>query len=269
MNGLVGKQIGVAAVRSAKEISILIEKQGGTPVIYPIQGKQQLNEEISAQNITDFLAEPFDWAIFTTGIGAKTLTESAVNIGLHDPFFEKLRHTNIAVRGSKTMNWMKGNSLQAHIVSEDGTMKDLLAALSVEYAGKSPQRVFVQAYDLDDDKLKEVLEEQGHSVYLSRPYSYKKPDAEVVKGLKQAIIQQSLDALVFTSKTQVRNLFSEEPDNAQLADAFNGNVLAVAVGKVTAQELENNGIVNVLQPENQKMGAMVVEINRYYRQKNA
>lgn len=37
MNGLAGKKIGVAAVRAAKEISLLIEKQSGTPVILPIQ----------------------------------------------------------------------------------------------------------------------------------------------------------------------------------------------------------------------------------------
>ncbi|AQQ53577.1 uroporphyrinogen-III synthase [Planococcus lenghuensis] len=265
MTGLAGKQIGIAAVRSAKEISILIEKKGGTPVIYPIQGKQQLNEQISAQNIHDFLAEPFDLAIFTTGIGAKTLTESAIAIGQDDLFFEKLRHTNIAVRGSKTMNWMKAHSLQASIVSEDGTMKKLLTVLAAEYADKRPQRVFIQAYDLDDDKLKKALEEKGHSVYLSRPYSYKKPDPEVVRGLEHAILQRSLDALIFTSKTQVKNLFSEEADHQRLVDAFNGNVLGVAVGKVTAHELEKQGVENVLQPESPKMGAMVVKVDRYYQ----
>lgn len=266
MNGLAGKKIGVAAVRAAKEISLLIEKQSGTPVILPIQGRQRLNEDISSQNITDFLAESFDWAIFTTGIGARTLTDSAESIGLQSRYIDKLKETNLAVRGSKTMKWIKEHGLEPVHVSEDGTMNNLLAALAEEYEGKSPQRIFLQAYDQDDDKLKSILEEKGHSVYLSRPYSYEKPDSLVVDQLKQSIIAQSLDAIVFTSKTQVRNIFADTGQSQELVNAFNDRVLAVAVGKVTAQELESNGINQVLQPEHQKMGAMIVAIDHHYRQ---
>lgn len=269
MNGLAGKKIGVAAVRAAKEISVLIEKQSGTPVILPIQGRQRLNEDISAQNITDFLAEDFDWAIFTTGIGARTLTDSAEGIGLQSRYIDKLKDTQLAVRGSKTMKWIKEHGLEPLHVAEDGTMANLLAALAEEYKGKSPQRIFLQAYDQDDDKLKSLLEEDGHSVYLSRPYSYEKPDSLVVDQLKQSIIEQSLDAIVFTSKTQVKNIFAVQEQQAQLVESFNDQVLAVAVGKVTAQELESHGIVHVLQPEHQKMGAMIVAMDRHYREQEA
>lgn len=268
MNGLAGKKIGVAAVRAAKEISVLIEKQSGTPVILPIQGRQRLNEDISEQNITDFLAEDFDWAIFTTGIGARTLTDSAEGIGLQSRYIDKLKETQLAVRGSKTMKWIKEKGLEPVYVSEDGTMDNLLAALAEEYTGKSPQRIFLQAYDLDDHKLKNILEGYGHSVYLSRPYSYEKPDAFVVDQLKQSIIEQSLDAIVFTSKTQVKNIFAEPNQGKQLVAAFNDRVLAVAVGKVTAKELESNGIKQVLQPEHQKMGAMIVAIDHHYRRQS-
>ncbi len=269
MKGLAGKKIGVAAVRASKEISLLIEKQSGTPVILPIQGRQRLNEQISEENISDFLAGTFDWAIFTTGIGARTLTDSAESIGLLEPYINKLNSTKLAVRGSKTMKWIKEHDLKPIYVSDDGTMANLLAALTEEYKGKSPQRIFLQAYDQDDDKLKSLLEENGHSVYLSRPYSYEKPDSLVVDQLKQSIIEQSLDAIVFTSKTQVKNIFADGEQQAQLIQAFNDRVFAVAVGKVTAQELENHGIVQVLQPEHQKMGAMIVALDRHYRQQEA
>ena len=166
------------------------------------------------------------------------------------------------------MKWIKEHGLEPIHVSEDGTMNNLLAALDEEYKGKSPQRIFLQAYDQDDDKLKSILEENGHTVYLSRPYSYEKPDALVVEQLKQSIIEQSLDAIVFTSKTQVRNIFADPDQSAQLIEAFNDQVLAVAVGKVTAKELESNGIKQVLQPEHQKMGAMIVAIDHHYRQQH-
>src|SRR5690606_2046238 len=88
----------------------------------------------------------------------------------------------------------------------------------------------------------------------------------VVDQLKQSILAQSLDAIVFTSKTQVRNIFADTGQSQELVNAFNDRVLAVAVGKVTAQELESNGINQVLQPEHQKMGAMIVAIDHHYRQ---
>lgn len=266
MNGLAGKKIGVAAVRAAKEISVLIEKQAGTPVIFPIQGRQRLNEAISAQNITDFLGESFDWAIFTTGVGARTLTDCATTMGLHSLYVDKLNNTKLAVRGSKTMKWVKETKLAPIYVSEDGTMSNLLATLGQEFKDRSPQRIFLQAYDLDDHKLKKILEEEGHSVYLSRPYAYEKPDPLVVNGLKQSIVEQSLDAIVFTSKTQVNNIFGDQQQQPNLINAFNDRVLAVAVGKVTASALESQGIKQVLQPNHQKMGAMIVAIEHHYRQ---
>src|SRR5690606_27833381 len=147
--------------------------------------------------------------------------DSAENIGLQSRYLDKLKETKLAVRGSKTMKWIKEHGLEPVHVSEDGTMNNLLAALAEEYEGKSPQRIFLQAYDQDDDKLKSILEEKGHSVYLSRPYSYEKPDSLVVDQLKQSIIAQSLDAIVFTSKTQVRNIFADTEQSQELVNAFN------------------------------------------------
>jgi uroporphyrinogen-III synthase len=268
VNGLDGKRIGVAADRSADTISTLVRKKGGTPVVYSIQGKQQLNEQTSTKNVKDFLAKHFDWAIFTTGVGANTLAVSSVNAGLHSQYIKKLNHTNLAIRGRKTLEWMKKNSLQASRVSQDGTMEDLLEVFADEHPYSRKRHVFLQAYNQDDAKLKHALEKTGCSVYLSKPYSYQRPNPQVVSRLKTAIIDQLLDAVVFTSKTQVQNIFTDQADIQKLVRSFNDQVLAVAVGKVTANELESKGVVNVLQPNHPKMGAMVVEIDRYYRQMN-
>ncbi|UOR12800.1 uroporphyrinogen-III synthase [Halobacillus amylolyticus] len=268
MNGLDGKQIGVAADRSAEPLSNLIHKKGGNPVVYSIQGKQTLNEQTSCQNIKDYLSETFDWTIFTTGIGAKALADSSVEAGLYPAFIEKLNETNLAIRGKKTLNWCKNNAVQVSMVSEDGTMENLLRTFADEQiAGKRP-RVFLQAYNQDDAKLKDELEKIGCSVYLSQPYFYEAPIPQILNELKKAVIEQSLDAVVFTSKTQVKNLLADYPDTQKIIQAFNKQVLAVAVGKVTANELKRNGILNVLQPDHPKMGPMVVALDRYYQQVN-
>ncbi|KGX91811.1 uroporphyrinogen-III synthase [Pontibacillus marinus] len=266
MKGLDNKRIAVAASRKADTISILLEKKGGKPIPYPIQGEMELHEQTSFQNVRDLVEQPFEWVVLTTGIGSKTLTQAAANNALHNAFFEKLKQTNIAIRGSKTMSWLKENELSPTIVTEDGTMETLLHDLERRKSPESYNRLFLQAYNQDDAVWKDALEDLGFTVYLSQPYAYKRPDEQVTRDLRQEIIKQSIDAVLFTSKTQVQNLFEKQGDH-QLVHSFNDQVLAVAVGKVTAKELEKQGIVHVLQPETPKMGAMVVELDNYYRQK--
>ncbi|WP_028783668.1 uroporphyrinogen-III synthase [Thalassobacillus devorans] len=263
MSSLEGKRIGIAAERKAEVISKMIRNKGGIPVIYPLQGMQHLNKDISSKNIYDFLEKPFDWVVLTTGIGAATLEEAAKTAGVHKEFVNKLSQTKIAVRGRKTMQWLKENALQAERVSSDGTMENLLSAFHADSSGGD---IFLQAYNQEDAKLKNSLEHLGNNVYLSQPYFYEQPLTEVVRSLKYDIADLYLDTVVFTSKTQVRNLFHDETGREILVKAFNHRVLAAAIGKVTAGELSAQGITDVLQPEDSKMGAMVVAIDHHYRQ---
>ncbi|MBM7551330.1 uroporphyrinogen-III synthase [Thalassobacillus pellis] len=263
MTGLTGKRVGIAADRSADTISTMVEKKGGTPLKYPLQGQRHLNEQTSLNDVRTFLEAPFDWVILTTGIGASTLANEAEKHGLLTAFVEKLAESKLAVRGKKTLQWCKEFSLSPSLTSKDGTMDGLLSDLSAGTTGNL--NIFLQAYNQDDIKIKNTLEKDGHTVVLSKPYSYQKPDTKVISRFRQQIIQRSLDAAIFTSKTQVRNLFENVMKTDHLSASFNSHVLAVAVGKVTAQELEQHGIDHVLQPEDAKMGAMVVALDRFYK----
>ncbi|MFG6117551.1 uroporphyrinogen-III synthase [Halobacillus sp. MO56] len=263
MSSLEGKRIGIAAERKAEVISKMIRNKGGIPVVYPLQGMQHLNEDTSRKNIYDFLEKKFDWMVLTTGIGAAILGDAAKKAGVHKEFLNKLHQTKLAVRGKKTMQWLKENALQAERVSSDGTMENLLSAFHTD---SNRGDVFLQAYNQDDARLKDALEHLGNSVYLSQPYYYEQPLKEVVRSLKCDIADLYLDTVVFTSKTQVRNLFNDDSGREILVKAFNHKVLPAAIGKVTAGELSAQGITDVLQPVDSKMGAMVVAIEHHYRQ---
>ncbi|MGP4059781.1 uroporphyrinogen-III synthase [Halobacillus sp. H74] len=263
MTGLEGKKVGIAADRSADSISNLVVNMGGIPAVYPIQGTKRLNEATCKQNVEDYLNETFDWVILTTGIGARTLADNAETHGFHDSLINKLSEEPLAIRGSKTLDWLKENGLRPSVIADDGTMNNLFERLiMVDKDVKG--RVFLQAYNQDDAYLKQFLEKQGYSVYLSRPYVFEAPLPDVLQELKEEITSLKMDAVIFTSKTQVLNLFSNAAEHGGLVEAFNTDVLAVAVGKVTANELESQGINNVLQPKRQKMGAMVVTLDRYF-----
>ncbi|MBH0229460.1 uroporphyrinogen-III synthase [Halobacillus yeomjeoni] len=265
MKGLTNKRIAVAADRRADAIQNLIENMGGTSISFPSQGRQRLNEEVSRQNISDYLTQSYDWVILTTGIGARTLADSAYELGCQGAFIEKLNKDQLAIRGSKTIDWLKENELQPSFIAEDGTMENLLEKLKEKLDVNNNPHVFLQAYHQDDAKLKKDLEKLGCTVYLSKPYSFEPPIEKTVLQLKKKIKEQTIDAVVFTSKTQVINVFQDLGARASLTESFNDGVLAVAVGKVTAKELESHGIEYVLQPSKPKMGTMVVEMNRFYQ----
>jgi uroporphyrinogen-III synthase len=263
MKGLLNKKIAIAADRQSEAIALLVAKQGGCPEVYPIQGKWQLNKEICKENVLSLINGSFDWVVLTTGIGAKSLEEAAIELDQRDAFFKALRKAKLAIRGSKTVNWLKQNGLAYEKTAADGTMDHLIRLLA---ENQYPQNttLFLQLYDQDNQCLETSFANLGFSVYLSQPYRYEEPNPLVLKGLTEKIQEQSLDAVVFTSKTQVKNLFQQHEHASSLSAAFNEKVLAAAVGKVTAYEVGKYGVKNCLQPQNPKMGEMIVRLSEYY-----
>ncbi|WP_159462220.1 uroporphyrinogen-III synthase [Halobacillus sp. Marseille-P3879] len=262
MTALTGKSIAIAADRQAAAIGELVHKQGGTPVTVPIQGRKVLNEREAEKDVKKLIGSHFDYVILTTGIGSKALEEAATRIGEHEAYIESLRETKLAVRGSKTIKWLKEKDLKPFIVSEDGTMKELIGALSdLQLNG---EKVFLQQYNKEEERLLNQLTALPIELYQSLPYHYIEPEEETLHKLQNLIIDQKVDAVVFTSKTQVQNLF--ETGSRQLSGAFADKVLAVAVGSVTADELKSYGIHRIVEPAKPKMGAMIIALTNYYKQ---
>ncbi|MOA32014.1 bifunctional uroporphyrinogen-III synthetase/response regulator domain protein [compost metagenome] len=50
----------------------------------------------------------------------------------------------------------------------------------------------------------------------------------------------------------------------ELIQALEGPVIAVAVGKVTAQGLFEAGVPRVVAPKEERMGSMMIELARYF-----
>ncbi|REJ06363.1 uroporphyrinogen-III synthase [Halobacillus trueperi] len=264
MSGLKGKKVGIAAVRRSEAIEKLITNMGGEPFVFPLQGEQLLDEKASRRHVEDYLRQSFSRVILTTGIGARTLSDAAIRENLDGLFLQKLEKESLAIRGSKTMDWLKTNELFPDVISEDGTMENLLSQIPVVDQTET-RKIFLQTYNEDEEFLIRKLEKKGYSVYRANPYRFLPPDPVVVEDLALHIANAQLDAVVFTSKTQVKNLFYQTKRRHEVVEAFNHHVQAAAVGKVTAQSLHDHGISSVVQPERPKMGAMIVELDQYFQ----
>jgi|GEM_PF-35188 len=262
---LEGKTIAVTGPRKADEMARMISKFGGTAVIRPAQGTVFLDDSQFAEQLQSLIENPVDWLVLTTGVGTEALLATAEKLGQLDRFIETLRGVRIAARGYKTANVLRKVGLTAEVRDEDGTTAGLLQLLNAyDLTGK---RVGLQLYGDPAPKLNAVLEARGAICEEILPYRHILPDDGAIQQLIGEVIADEVDAVAFTSTVQVRCLMGEATAAGvrdQVLRAFEGHVLAVAVGKVTAEALREEGITRVLFPEEERMGSMVVALSRYY-----
>lgn len=261
---LANKKIVLCASRKIEEMSALIVKQGGIPISRPTQGTTFFNEELK-QQLHQIVHEQNDWFIFTTGIGVEALIKKANEWAIGETLLQAIRQAYVAVRGYKTMNALRAYGINPHICADDGTTQGLVRALEeVDWTGK---HVVVQLYGDSAPSLKQFLVKRGALYKEVWPYLHTRPAPDVIKQLIDEIVSRSVQAVCFTSAIQVRFFFSfvrEQGYVEQIKQAFAEDIVAVAVGKVTKEALQEEGINRVIAPAHERMGAMVIELAKYY-----
>ncbi|MFN7250226.1 MAG: uroporphyrinogen-III synthase [Anaerobacillus sp.] len=265
--GLAGKKVVLAASRKLDEMSALVEKQGGIPIIRSLQGTVFLAEKEVEPSLRKLVTEGTDMIIFTTGIGLEKLIEITDNIGIKEEFQNIIEKTDVASRGYKTLAALKKLQIQPMAVDEDGTTAGLIRALEAyQFNGK---KVAVQLHGDTAPRLTKYLKDNGASVLPILPYQHIAPNPDTVELLCKELSEAKVDAVCFTTAIQVRSLFDYAREHQYLEkvlDAFNNRVLAVAVGKVTAEALREEGVTNYIAPERERMGAMIVELSQHYKE---
>ncbi|MGG4488101.1 uroporphyrinogen-III synthase [Metabacillus idriensis] len=263
--GLEGKRIVIAGSRKTDEISTLIEKQGGIPFVRSLQGTVFLAEEQVEPALRTFIQEGADWVIFTTGIGTETLLNLARKLGEEEAYLKRIHQAKIASRGYKTFAALKKLDLTPAAKDDDGTTRGLVRALENE--DLSGKKVMVQLHGETAPALIKFLKEKGASVLQVLPYQHIAPDEKAVSLLCEEMQSLQVDAVCFTAAIQVREFFAyvkKKDCLHEILHAFNTDVLPVAVGKITAEALIEEGVQNPLAPDLERMGAMIIELAKYY-----
>lgn len=70
-------------------MSLLIEKQGGTPLVRPLQGFIYLDESAVEKELLFCVNNKVDWFVFTTGVGADTMLNAAEKLDLSSTLLQK------------------------------------------------------------------------------------------------------------------------------------------------------------------------------------
>ncbi|PLS17669.1 uroporphyrinogen-III synthase [Bacillus sp. M6-12] len=269
MKSLEGKKIALVSQRKTEELSKLVENLGGTPVLRPAQGTVFLDETNIESDIAALVEGNFDWIICTTGLGMETLYNLAGKLGKDKEFIHSLKNANIAARGYKTVNFLKKLGITPVVRDDDGSTAGLVRELAAHSLRGG--KVALQLHGDPAPKLIAWLDEQGCDYREILPYKHVPPQPEVMDQLISELLNGEIDAVNFTSTPQGRFLMSfarEKGVEQEIQKLFSSRVVAVAVGKVTAQALKEEGIERVVVPENERMGSAVMALGQYYQKNN-
>ncbi|MDT3425506.1 uroporphyrinogen-III synthase [Paenibacillus forsythiae] len=261
---LAGITVALAGPRKSEELAKLISNMGGTALLRPAQGTVFLDDEELRQELELWTANPPDWTILTTGMGLDALFMTAGSMGIEERLQDALAGSMIAARGYKTVNALKKRGLVPDVRDDDGSTTGLIRGLApFDLRGK---KVILQLHGDPAPRLNAWLEEVGAEVRQVLPYRHTPPKQEELERLLTEITEEKVDAVAFTSAPQMRFLAEYALGCGRLQamlHAFENGVLAVAVGRITADALKEAGVKRIIMPEQERMGSMIVELGRY------
>ncbi len=275
MADLRGRRIVVLEARLPSQLGALVERHGGQPIAAPALREVPIPMQPEVKALVDAVCDrEIDMVVFLTGVGARALISAADEMGRHDPFLDGLRDTKVVCRGPKPVAVMRTNDVPIALVSpEPFTSQDLVAAIVDQGWDLRGKRVALQHYGEINAYLRTRLQEMGAHLTEVSLYTWALPeDVRPVEDAVDAIIGRRADAVLFTTQSQVRNLFQiadRMGHRKGLTEALAGDVVVAPVGPVCARALVDEGVTPHLEPEHPKMGPLVLALAAHFEDQEA
>lgn len=257
-----GFRIGVTSDRRSTDLIAALERRGAQVLHAPALkiAPNDSDGPLVRQTQDLILARP-DVVLVTTGYGIQRWFEVADAAGLGAELTAVLEQATIYARGPKAVAAVRAAGLEDAQTTELNTTASLVDAVSAH--GLTGRRVAIQLHGCTDEVQLARLREVSASVLAVTPYRWVRPtSADRLLRLIEAATRHHLDAVVFTSAPgAVATLDAAEA--AGLGPAFvaalRSEVMAAAVGPVTAEPLRIAGITPVV-PDRYRLGALIREI---------
>lgn len=247
------------------ELSDLVRRLGGVPCAAPAVREVPRLEQVPPF-INALSAGSFSVVVFLTGAGVMALLREAERLGRLEETLTALRATTIVCRGPKPVAALKRYDVPVQIRAvEPYTSTELLAALSgVELSAKA---VALVHYGEPNHALADALRSRGARLDEWCLYEWLMPeDRQPLAALVRDLIDERVDAIVFTSQIQCRHLFQAAADVGKAADlvrVLNRHTIVAAIGPVCAAALRAQGITPDVLPAHPKMGALLTALADY------
>ena len=263
-HGFEGLAVAAFESRMAKEMEDLITRHGGHPHVAPSMREIPLSENKPAFQFFEHLQHgEVDVIIFMTGVGTKILFDALETHVAPSRIQKAFKHAVLVARGPKAVKALGDKKMRPSVVvPEPNTWREVLAALDSQHPVKG-LTVAVQEYGISNEEFITGLRERGAKAVYSVPvYRWALPeDARPLVHLVESIAQGEVAVALFTSATQVQNVFQVAKGiglEEKLKEAFSRMVVA-SIGSVCSEALREHGLEVDLEPEHPKMGFLVKE----------
>jgi uroporphyrinogen-III synthase len=250
---LAGRSIALLETREAERLGRMFREQGATVLSCPTVAIIDVADPTPVLAwLGRFVAEPPRYLVLMTGEGLTRLYLLAQKFGIDAGFLSALASTTTITRGPKPARALRSLGLALQLRSPEPTTEGVVTLLSgLELQGR---RIGLQLYPRAPNRLCDYLDRAGALPDPVTPYDYaaREPDAALV-DLIDRIAAGEIDAIAFTSASQVRRLFDIARAGgrvARLTVALAGCLVA-AVGPVVASELQLHGVVPTIVPLDQ------------------
>jgi uroporphyrinogen-III synthase len=249
---LAGRTIALPESRELDRLAELVEADGGVAWRCPLVAiRDAADPGPSEQWVRTLVDGGFDDVIFLTGEGLRRLLATAERLGLRDGAIGGLARARKITRGPKPARALKDVGLSPDIAAAVPTSTGVIAELAgLDLRGRT---VGVQLYGEEPNRpLIEAIERAGATPRAVAPYVYASAaDEAAVRGLIDALDGGRIDAIAFTSASQIDRLFAvasaagAEPKlRAGLSRAR-----VAAIGPIAVEALASHGVRADIVPE--------------------
>lgn len=261
--GFNGLTVAAFESRMAAEMTRLIERHGGKPLVAPALREIPLEDNSSALRFGEnLLTEGLDVLILLTGAGTTTLFEVLHSRHSKRTIADALKNTVLIARGPKPVAALKALGLQPTLtVPEPNTWIDVISTLDAHHP-LNGLRVAVQEYGLPNRDLLEALKQRGATVIAVPVYRWALPeDTAPLKQVLGEIVTGHVHVMLVTNAAQIDHVMEvshQEGTTAQLREACRKLVVA-SIGPTASERLRSHGLTVDFEPSHGKMGILVKE----------
>jgi uroporphyrinogen-III synthase len=257
-----GRTIAVAEARELEVLAGLLERRGARVLRYPLVTILDAPDPGPVLEwLRRFAEGSCDDLILLTGEGLRRLRACLLR---HTPqlepaFLAALRTVRKITRGPKPARALRELGLASDLQAQAPTTAGVMATLAT--ADLAGHRVGVQLYGTETNaELMRFLEGAGARPLPVAPYVYADAtDDARVQELLRRMRSGEVDAIAFTSKSQVARLYRAAPES--VVTAALQAVEVAAVGPVVAATLVERGIrVGTMPPRSWFMKPLAAEL---------
>ncbi len=261
--GFNGLTVAAFESRMAADMTRLIERHGGTPLVAPALREIPLEDNSAALQFGDrLMREGFDVLVLMTGAGTTALFEVLESRHSKGDLNAALQKTVLIARGPKPVAALKALGLRPTLtVPEPNTWIDVLSTLDAHRPVKG-LRVAVQEYGVSNRDLLEALRQRGAQVTAVPIYRWALPeDLSPIKHALSRILAGQVQVMLITNAAQIDHVMQvveQEGQTRPFKEACKKLVIA-SIGPTAGERIRNHGLSVDFEPSHGKMGILVKE----------